>query len=248
MKHIDLNCDMGEGMGNEALLMPYISSANIACGYHAGSVDEIKTVMALCIKYGVAIGAHPSFNDRNNFGRTEMYLSASELYQLVTEQIQLMKETAAAMGTVLHHVKPHGALYNMAARNENIAQVIADAIKAVDDSLIVYGLSGSVMIDKAQQAGLRTAQEVFADRTYQPDGSLTPRTQPNALIKNETAAIQQVQQMIEQKNVLTTTGNLISIQADTVCIHGDGQHAVSFVQRLYEYLIREGITIQTIKY
>lgn len=248
MISIDLNCDMGEGIGNEELLMPFISSANIACGYHAGDAEEIKRVVDLCIKYNTAIGAHPSFPDKENFGRKEMYLSNEEIYQLVKKQIAILNTITVATGATLHHVKPHGALYNMAAKDAALATVIVTAVKDVNAGLIFYGLSGSVMIDEANKIGLQTASEVFADRTYQPDGSLTPRSNANALITDAVTAIQQVTQMIESKKITTTNGETISIKADTVCIHGDGKHAVEFAKKIHRSLHQAGITIQKIKH
>src|SRR5690242_7058689 len=189
---VDLNCDMGEGIGNDAAIMPYISSANIACGYHAGDEETIKQTVELCLKYNVAIGAHPSFNDKNNFGRTEMNLPLSEVYDLVTKQIHLLDKIAKQKGVLLHHVKPHGALYNMAAKDAELAARIALAVKDISTELILFGLSGSNSINEAKKIGMKTANEVFADRTYQDDASLTPRTEPNALIEDEMRSIQQV--------------------------------------------------------
>lgn len=239
---------MGEGMGNEALLMPYISSANIACGYHAGNEAEMKSVVQLCIQHQVAIGAHPSFDDKENFGRTAMQLPADEIYDLVKTQIDLLHNIVRDAHGVLHHVKPHGALYNMAAKDRATAFAIAKAVKDTDNNLIFYGLSGSVMIEEADKMGLYTASEVFADRTYQPDGSLTPRTAFNALITQTEAAIQQVMQMIQRKTVTAINNKTIVIKTDTVCIHGDGIHAVEFAKALYHSLQNAGINIQKIKY
>ena len=248
MRSIDLNCDMGEGIGNEELLMPFISSANIACGYHAGNEDEIKRVVDLCIKYKVAIGAHASFPDKENFGRVEMHLPAEEVYKLVKNQIEILNTITLAAGAKLHHIKPHGALYNMAAKDAPLAHAIATAVKDVNAGLIFYGLSGSEMIDAATKMGLQTAHEVFADRTYQPDGSLTPRPDANALITDAATAIKQVMQIIHSNKITTTNGETISLQADTVCIHGDGEHAIDFAMTLNKALQKAGITKQKIKY
>ncbi len=247
MRSIDLNCDMGEGIGNDELLMPFISSANIACGYHAGNENEIKRVVELCIKYKVAIGAHPSFPDKENFGRNEMYLPAEEVYQLVKKQIEILNTITLAAGAKLHHVKPHGALYNMAAKDARLAHAIANAVKDVNAGLIFYGLSGSEMIEAATTMGLHTAREVFADRTYQQDGSLTPRPNANALITDTATAIQQVMQIIHSNKITTTNGETISLQADTVCIHGDGEHALEFAMALNEALQKAGISKQKMK-
>jgi 5-oxoprolinase (ATP-hydrolysing) subunit A len=227
---------MGEGMDNEAALMPFISSANIACGYHAGNEDIMRHVIMLCLKYDVNIGVHPSFLDTENFGRTSMYLTPAAIYQLITEQLTIIKNTATEYGATLHHVKPHGALYNMAAADTVLAKAIAQAVKDFDQSLIYYGLSGSVMITEASQLGLRTASEVFADRTYQDDGRLTQRSQPNALLTDTDAVKKQVLKMVKENKVTTATGKDIFIKADTICIHGDGPYAVDFAQAVYKQL------------
>ncbi len=230
---IDINCDMGEGMGNEKELMPFISSANIACGYHAGDAATIKEVINICLQCNVNIGAHPSFLDRENFGRTAMQLSPQEIYTIITDQLTIINTIAMECGAALHHIKPHGALYNMAANDIIIAGAIANAVKDFDERLIYFGLSGSVMIAAAEKIGLQTANEVFADRTYQADGTLTPRTQTNALIKDKTAMLHQVIQMINENKITAVTGEQIFIKAETLCIHGDGEHAVEFAKTIH---------------
>lgn len=230
----DLNCDMGEGIGNDEEIMPFISSANIACGYHAGDDVTMEKTILLARRYGVAIGAHPSFFDRENFGRTEMELSLPEIYVLVQKQIKILGSMAVKYDMVLTHVKPHGALYNMSAKDSTIARSIAQAVKDYDSNLILFGLSGSHSIKEAQNIGLKTRSEVFADRTYQDDGRLTPRTHPNALIKNTTQAVEQVLQMIHKKTVTTISGKEILVTAETICIHGDGEHAVEFAKSIHE--------------
>ena len=192
MRNIDLNCDMGEGIGNETFLMPFISSANIACGYHAGDTQEMKRVVDCCIKNNVAIGAHPSYPDKENFGRTEMHFSTNEIYLLVKKQLEILHTIVAAAGATLHHVKPHGALYNMAARDAALAATIAKAVHMIDATLLLYGLSGSHSISEAKKMGLKTASEVFADRTYQDNGTLTPRTQTHAYMDTEGKSLHQV--------------------------------------------------------
>jgi 5-oxoprolinase (ATP-hydrolysing) subunit A len=246
MMHIDINCDMGEGIGNEELLMPFISSANIACGFHAGDENEMKRVVGLCLQYDIAIGAHPSFPDKENFGRAAMNLTAEKIQQLIKKQLSILNKIVVAAGGKMHYVKPHGALYNMAAGNTLLAMSIAEAVKDFDNTLIYYGLSGSVMIDEAVESGLRPAHEVFADRTYQPDGSLTPRSEPGALITDANQVVMQVMQMINEKMVTATNGDKIEIQADTVCIHGDGPNAVEFAKKINESLNAAGIQIQKI--
>lgn len=233
---VDINCDMGEGIGNEEELMPFINSANIACGYHAGSAPTMQKVVTLCLQYGVNIGAHPSFPGKPNFGRTEMHLPAAAIHDLVTEQLILINKITKHCGGKLHHVKPHGALYNMAAKDKVLAKTIAKAVKDFDSSLIYYGLSGSVMIDEAERIGLQTANEVFADRTYQIDGTLTPRNQSYALINNEIDMKKQVLKLVKENKVLTVSGEEIIIKADTVCIHGDGRYAVVFAKAIHQLL------------
>ncbi len=206
---IDLNCDMGEGMDNDELIMPFISSANIACGYHAGDEKTIWQTIELALKYNVAIGAHVSFLDKNNFGRKEMNVSPEEIYELVEQQLIILKEIADSFDIKVHHVKPHGALYNMSAKDPALAKAIALAIKDFDENLVLFGLSGSHSIHEAKAIGLKTGSEVFADRTYQDDGSLTSRSQSNALIKNTDEVVQQVLQMINEGTVTTISGKII---------------------------------------
>jgi len=232
----DLNCDMGEGIGNDEAIMPLITSANISCGFHAGNGDTIRHTMLLAIKHNVLVGAHPSFHDKDNFGRKEMHLDQDKLYAIVLEQLIKIDLIAKEKGTKLHHVKPHGALYNMAAKNAEMAATIALAVKDFNEDLILYGLSNSYLTSEAKVLGLKTANEVFADRTYQDDGSLTPRSQPNALIEDEQQCISQVVQIVKQGTVTTISGKIIPMLADTICIHGDGKHAVSFAQKIHEAL------------
>ena len=227
---------MGEGIGNEELLMPFINSANIACGYHAGDETTMNNVVKLCLQYGINIGAHPSFPDKENFGRTEMELPLFQIYAIVTTQLELLNEITKKHGGRMHHVKPHGALYNMAAKHTGIAHIIARAVKNFDQSLIYYGLSGSVMIDMAAEEGLLKANEVFADRTYREDGSLTPRSEANALITSVDEMIDQATMLARENKVTTVTGKKIDLIADTICIHGDGKHAVEFAKAIYQQL------------
>lgn len=243
---IDLNCDLAEGTGNEEKLMPWISSANIACGYHAGDEELMKHTIALCLKHRVAVGAHPSFPDRENFGRTNLNLPHDQVFNLIIDQLNLIEKIARQQGAILRHVKPHGALYNMAAKDAELASVVAQAVKKFDARLIFYGLSGSVMIEEAQKLNLITAHEVFADRTYQPDGSLTPRSQPHALIENEQQSLAQAMLMAKENKVTDVNGHIISVQADTICLHGDGAHAVVFAKRINLELKKGGIEIKRI--
>ncbi len=211
-----LNCDLGEGIGNDAALMPYIDEANIACGFHAGDAFTMRETVALCIRHGVKMGAHPSYLDRENFGRKEIELSTEEIYLLVKKQIETLNQIVKTAGGTLNHVKPHGALYNTSAKNEAVAKAIAKAVKDVNGDLILFGLKGSLSIEVAQTMGLQTAEEAFADRRYESDGSLTPRSQPGACF-------------IKVQDVLNQVGK---IKADTWCIHGDGPHALEFAKAL----------------
>lgn len=250
-KQIDLNCDMGESfgawtIGNDEALMDLISSANIACGFHAGDASIMRKTCELALQKNVVVGAHPAFPDLQGFGRRNMQLSPQEVYDICVYQIGAMYGTVRALGGKLHHVKPHGALYNMAAKDPNLAKAIAQATKVIHPSLILYGLSGSHLILEAEKIGIQTASEVFADRTYQNDGSLTPRTQPNAMIENTQDAVSQVIMMIEKQCVISTDGSEVPLKADTVCIHGDGIHAVAFVTELHKELALRNITIKAI--
>lgn len=245
-KVIDLNCDMGEGLDNDTLLMPLISSANISCGYHAGDADTMKKTIEIALQNKVAIGAHPGFNDKINFGRLEIPITLPHLFDTITEQIYLLKKITETLGAKIHHIKPHGALYNMAARDNRMARTIAAAVKSVDSKFILYGLSGSHLISEAAALNLKTASETFADRSYQSDGSLTPRSLPGALIENIEDSLAQVLQMVLQRTVTTNLGDTIPIKAETICIHGDGKKAVVFAEQIRKKLIENQITIQTI--
>lgn len=246
MHAIDLNCDLGEGCGNDDLLLEFVSSANIACGYHAGDADTMRRTAEAAARHGVAIGAHPGYPDRYNFGRTEMQLSSDDVFRLVTDQIADMKAICDSIGCRLNHVKPHGALYNQAARDIELASVIAGAVKAIDEELVLYGLAGGKLIEAAALVGLGTASEAFADRTYSMDGRLTPRSQPNALIMDPQKAVEQVLMMIERSEVSATDGSVVRIKADTICLHGDGEHAVEFARAIRTGLIDHGVTIMPI--
>ena len=240
---VDLNCDLGEGCTTDEAIMPFISSANIACGYHAGDVNTIKQTLALAKQNNVAIGAHPSYPDRENFGRKEMDLPIQEIKSLVIEQVRLVQSFAEAIGLTLHHVKPHGALYNKAAKDEETAAAIAEAVYTIDPSLILFGLAHSESGKAAKKMGLQFYNEVFADRTYTDQGQLTPRTEANAMITTDEEAIRQVIQMLQEETVTSTNGKKIPIQADTICIHGDGEHAVSFAQHINSIILASNIQI-----
>lgn len=233
---IDLNCDMGEGMPNDAALMPYISSANIACGFHAGDEHTMKSTVKLCKDFGVRIGAHPSFPDRANFGRTMMEMSPEEIYKMVREQIQVLHKHASALGEKIHHVKPHGALYNASAKDPAIAKAIAQAVFDEDPNALLFGLSGSYSLAAAEALGLKTAHEVFGDRAYQADGSLVPRNQAHACLDQTEEVINQVKRMVQKGEVQAISGEIIPLRIDTICLHGDGPHALAFAQVIRELL------------
>jgi UPF0271 protein len=213
---MQINCDLGEGIGNDAALMPFIDEANIACGFHSGDAFTMRETVALCIRHSVKIGAHPSYLDRENFGRKEIELSPEEIYLLVRKQVETLKKITEQAGAKLHHVKPHGALYNTSAKNEAVAKAIAKAVKDVDAGLVLFGLKNSFSIAAGKEIGLKTAEEAFADRRYESDGSLTPRSQPGACFTSVKEVIDQVKK----------------IKADTWCIHGDGPHALEFAKAL----------------
>ena len=239
MPSIDLNCDLGEGAGHDAELMPLITSANIACGGHAGDAATMRATVALAQKHGVAVGAHPGFPDRANFGRVELAVTPDEVHGLVLDQIRRLQALAP-----VRHVKLHGALYNMAARDAALARAAVDAIYELDPKLILFGLAGSQMIAVAEACGLPVASEVFADRTYQADGALTPRTQSDALITDVAVAMAQVRRMVREGKVRATDGTDVLIRADTVCVHGDGANPVEFARRLRHELSAAGIEIK----
>jgi 5-oxoprolinase (ATP-hydrolysing) subunit A len=243
--NIDINCDMGEGIGNDELIMPFISSASIACGYHAGDVETMYNTLELAVKHNVSVGAHVSFHDRADFGRREMKLSPEEVYELVQQQLFLLDEIALEFDIKMHHVKPHGALYNMSAKDPALADTIAHAVKDYNESLVLFGLSNSHSITAAKAIGLQTASEAFADRSYQPDGSLTPRSRPGALLNDSDKVTRQVLQMIKDKTITCISGELIPIVAETICIHGDGGHAHQFAKAIYETLKENSIEIKT---
>lgn len=244
MARIDLNCDLGEGAGHDAELMPLISSANIACGAHAGDEATMRATIALAVRHGVAIGAHPGFEDREHFGRRELPVTPVEVKRLVLGQTRRLAAIARESGATLAHVKPHGALYNLIARDAALARAAAEAVRECDPALVVFGLAGSCALAEARALGLRVASEVFADRTYRADGSLTPRTQAGALIEREDDAVAQVRRLVRDGRVRATDGTDVAIAADTVCLHGDGAHAVAFARRLRRDLAAMGAEVR----
>ena len=246
---VDLNCDMGESfgawtMGDDAAVLPYVSSVNIACGFHAGDPATMMKTIQLALKYNVKIGAHPGFQDLAGFGRRDMQVTAREVYELMVYQIGALAACAKVHARALYHVKPHGALYNMAARKTELADAVAQAIYDVDPTLVLYGLSGSELINAGRKKGLQVYQEVFADRTYQEDGTLTPRSDKNALIHDAGQAIEQVLAMIKRGKVTSLQGREVDIQADTICLHGDGAEAVQFARTINQTLKDQDILVR----
>lgn len=232
MRHIDLNADLGEGSPHDAELLTLVSSANIACGFHAGDAETMLASVREAIRNNVAVGAHPSFPDRENFGRTAMVLPPDIIYGQTLYQVGALAALTHSQGARLHHVKPHGMLYNQAARDPLLADAIAKAVYALDPALILVGLAGSELIRAAEHYGLPTRQEVFADRGYQADGTLVPRRQAGAMIDDEEQALAQSLLMIESGKVHAITGERINVTAQTLCLHGDGKHALNFARRL----------------
>jgi UPF0271 protein len=238
---IDLNCDLGEGAGHDLELMPLITSANIACGAHAGNLETMIEATEAALAHRVGIGAHPGYFDLEHFGRKEREISAQEAGRLVLIQVEQLYEIA---GSKLRHVKLHGALYNQVCRDPFLAETVVSDLARLWPQLILVALAGSVLAKLARDRGLRVAEEVFADRTYQANGGLTPRSQPGALIEDEVAAVAQVLTMVREGHVVATDGTKVPVRADTVCLHGDGAHAVAFARRLRTELETAGIKVR----
>lgn len=244
MVTIDVNADIAEtDSGIDAALMPYISSANIACGFHAGSPAQMAEAIRLCLQHEVCIGAHPSYRDREGFGRHSQKCSASEIYQLMQQQIRVLAEIAEAQSTSLHHVKPHGALYNEAAVAPAVADAIAAAVRDFDSNLLLVGLANSQLIRAGQALGLRTLAEGFADRRYTDAGLLVPRTQAHALVESEQEAMEQAVEMVLKQQVKTASGAVLGLVVQTLCLHGDGPHAVEFARALRDAFAVHGIRV-----
>jgi len=243
---IDLNCDMGEGCGNDAELMDFVSSINVACGFHAGDTEIMSRTVEMALKKGVAIGAHPGYRDRKSFGRVAMGLLPEQIFEIVSEQVMKLSSVCVEFGATLRHVKPHGALYNQAAKDPEFADAVARAVREQDETLILFGLSGSASIREARKIGLSTASEAFADRTYQEDGSLTPRIEPTALITDTQSVLAQVLQIVKTGTVTSAAGVTIPLMAETICVHGDGPHAVGFAYSISHELKASGIRIEPV--
>ncbi|WP_315898448.1 5-oxoprolinase subunit PxpA [Planococcus sp. CPCC 101016] len=245
---VDLNCDMGESfgayrMGNDEEILDYVTSANIACGFHAGDPSTMRKTVKLALEKNVGIGAHPGLQDLVGFGRRNIALSPQEAYDLTIYQIGALYGFVKAEGGRLQHVKAHGALYNMAVKNTALSEAIAEAVYKIDPELVLFGLSGSEITKAGEKIGLRTANEVFSDRTYQRDGSLTPRTESNALITDPGIAIDQVIRMVKENKVATVENTDVDLQAETICIHGDGVHALDFASEISRSLKEAGINL-----
>ena len=233
---IDLNCDVGEGINNEHLIMPLITSCNVSCGAHAGSQDIIDKVISLAIKNNVKIGAHPSFPDKENFGRKEMELNHSELQNSLEKQLIFLKERAEKQNTIIHHIKPHGALYNLIAVNSEMANIVVKAIQSVFEKANIYVPYNSVIEKIAKNHGMNTIYEVFADRNYNDDLTLVPRSLPHAIIQDKELVLKHVKRMAYQSEVKTIHGSLKFIKAQTFCIHGDHKNTVEILEFLNRHL------------
>jgi 5-oxoprolinase (ATP-hydrolysing) subunit A len=245
---IDLNSDLGESfgswpMGQDDALMDSISSANVACGFHAGDPGSMRVTIARALEKGVAIGAHPGFQDLVGFGRREINASPAEVGDLVLYQVSALAGMAAAQGATLQHVKAHGALYNMACRDRALADAIARAVASLDRSLILFGLPGSELLRAGEAAGLRVAAEVFADRAYDPDGSLTSRARPGAVIQDTARVVERAIKMVRDRQVVAVDGSTVALQADTICLHGDTPGAAEHARAVRAGLEKAGIRI-----
>lgn len=239
--NVDLNCDLGESFGHYTLgeqeeILKYVTSANIACGFHAGDPTVMRETVQLALANNVKIGAHPGLPDLVGFGRRDMVITPQEAYDMVVYQVGALQGFLTTFGETMQHVKPHGALYNMAAKDTKLAEAIAQAVCDISPNLILYGLASSELTKAGEAIGLHTVHEVFADRTYQADGSLTSRKQPDALITDEETSLKQVVRFVREGKVLTQQGQDIYLKADSICVHGDGAHAVAFAKNIVKAL------------
>jgi len=244
MRRVDLNADVGEGMAGDAELIDIVTSANIACGLHAGDAQTMARTVDRCIARGVGIGAHPSFDDREGFGRREIDIAPEEVRALVLRQIETLAAIAGQAGARLSHVKPHGALYNQAARDPRLARAIADAVCDCDRNLLLVGLAGSALVSEGEAAGLRVANEVFADRAYRADGSLVPRSQPGSIIEDGAMGVERALRMVRDGTVRSIDGVEVPIRAETICVHGDTPGAAALARDLRDALISAGAMVQ----
>lgn len=242
-KHIDFNCDLGEGCGDDAAIVPLVSSASIACGGHAGDEATMRATLQLCRAHGVAAGAHPSFEDREHFGRRALSVPTAEIARSVRAQIERLAAIATAEGVRLVHVKPHGALYNVAADDSGVANAIAATVREIDPSLVLFALSGSALADAGAAHGLRVAHEVFAERGYDRRGRLLPRGSDGAVIESLDAAIAQVRRLASRGEVVADDGSIVALRADTLCLHGDRSDAALFARAVRDALEADGLVI-----
>lgn len=246
MIKVDFNSDLGESFGNykiglDSEILQQVTSANVACGFHAGDASIMAQTVQLALDKGVAIGAHPGFPDLQGFGRRKIEMNTSDITDIVAYQVGAL--SAFTPDHKLHHVKAHGALYNMAAKDRLIADAVITGIKLVDPQTIVYGLANSELIKAAQNANMKFAQEVFADRNYQSDGSLVPRSQPNAVISNPAEAAQRALEMVEKKSVVSVTGEVVPLAVDSICVHGDNHSAVELAIEIKKLLLDNQVTV-----
>ncbi len=251
MYTVDLNCDLGESfgayeIGKDKDIIPLISSANVACGFHAGDPSVMNNTVALCKANEVSVGAHPGFPDLQGFGRRNMNMSPADVKAMMTYQIGALDAFCRSAGVSLRHVKPHGALYNMAAKDKALAKAICESIYEYDKNLILMGLSGSCMLTEAEAMGLPYAAEVFADRAYEDDGSLVARTKPGAMITDENEAVERLVGMIKDKRVKSVNGNWIELCPHSVCVHGDSDKALLFVKKIKEVFEKENIVVKAL--
>jgi len=241
---VDLNADLGEGSGHDDKLFELISSSNIATGFHAGDSDTMHAAVSTAKKHGVAVGAHPSFFDRENFGRKELKISNQEVFDAVAYQLGIFQAIASALDMRPNHVKPHGALYNMAVRDEKLADAIARAIASVDPKLILFAPDNTELARAGEARGLQIAREIFADRNYLNDGWLVPRTRPDALLPDPKEAADRVLRMLREGKVRSIEGRDVDVRGETICVHGDTPGAVEFARELRTQLEHEGVRIR----
>lgn len=245
MADIDLNADLGETeLQNDVALLPYLSSANIACGFHAGDPAYMAALVTACKRHHVSIGAHPSYWDREHFGRRDRDIAPEAITALVQYQIGALQAIAHSQGMPVKHVKPHGALYNRAAVDASVAEAIAKAVFACDAGLVLVGLANSYLLDAGQALGLRTAAEGFIDRRYTEQGLLVPRSQPGALIEDDAEAMAQALAMVLEQRIRSASGEHIALSVQTLCLHGDGPHALRFAQGLRQRFVESGIAVK----
>jgi 5-oxoprolinase (ATP-hydrolysing) subunit A len=248
---VDLNSDVGESFGTYTLgqdptLVPHVTSANVACGFHAGDPGVMRATVALAKQHGVAVGAHPGFPDLVGFGRRDLHATPREVEDFVVYQIGALAAIAAAQGVRLQHVKPHGALFNMAVRDVSLADAIARATASVDRSLILFGLPGSELVRAGERAGLRTACEAFADRAYEPDGTLVSRRLPGAVIHDAGAVEARVVRMAAERTVVAVDGSVVGLEIDTICVHGDTRGAADLAARIRRALEAAGVSVKAV--